>query len=144
MPANESSTRPVRVLIVDDAPVFAETLELLLGANAELDVVGIARDGEEGVRLAHTLAPDVVVMDVHMPRLDGIEATRRIKRRRRATRVVVVTSSPTRECESRARAAGAAAFLPKDAALAELTDAVRGPRPDPMRRVRLRLTTAHA
>jgi DNA-binding NarL/FixJ family response regulator len=138
MPENPRRPRRQRVLIVDDAPVFADTLELLLGTDDRVEIVGMARDGEEGVQLAESLRPDVVVMDVHMPTLDGIEATRLIKRRHRSTRVVVVTSSPTRECELRARAAGAAAFLPKDTAFADLTRAVAGPQPNPMRRLRLR------
>lgn len=137
-------SRTVRVLIVDDTPLYAETLELLLGSDDRVQIAGTAADGAEGVERALALRPDVVVMDVHMPRLDGIEATRLICRRLRETRVVVVTSSPTAECRARARAAGAAAFLPKDAPLVELLSAVAGSRKLPERTARLNLAAAFA
>ncbi len=128
----------VRVLLVDDAPVYADTLELLLGADDRIEIVGKAYDGTEGLERALDLRPDVVVMDVHMPGLDGIEATRRIRALLRATQVVVVTSSPTRECEARARAAGACAFLAKDVGFLEIAAAIAGeprvaPQPLPTR-----------
>ena len=120
--------RPLRVLLVDDNPLYAETLALLLGRDDRVEIVATAADGAEAVACALALMPDVVVMDVHMPVLDGLEATRRI-RRLRSARVVVVTSSPTDEYRVRARAVGAAAFLPKDAPIRELLEAVAGPPP---------------
>jgi DNA-binding NarL/FixJ family response regulator len=125
---NRRHDRSVRVLLVDDAPVYADTLELLLRADERIEIVGKAYDGVEGVERARALQPDVVVIDVRMPGLDGIEATRRIRKQSRPPRVVVVTSSPTRECEARARAAGACAFLPKDAGFIDIAAAIAGER----------------
>jgi DNA-binding NarL/FixJ family response regulator len=125
-PGKEHDVNAVRVLIVDDSRMYAETLELLLDADERIDVVGRAEDGVEGVGQALALRPDVVVMDIHMPRLDGIGATRLIRARRPSTRVVVVTSSATGTHEALAYDAGATAYLHKDAPLDELRDAVAG------------------
>jgi CheY-like chemotaxis protein len=122
------SNRTVRVLIVDDHRVYGETLELLLSSEPDIEIVGRAHDGLEGVELALELRPDVVLMDVHMPRLDGIEATQRIRRKLRSTRVVVITSSGAATHRARAFAAGAAAFLRKDASLDELVSTITGRR----------------
>jgi DNA-binding NarL/FixJ family response regulator len=119
----------VRVVLVDDNPLYIEMLELLLEADARIEVVDRAFDGATGVERALALRPDVVVMDVQMPQLDGIEATRRIRCRLGSTRVVVVTSSEVPTHRKRARLAGAASFLRKDAPLEELLAAIAGPLP---------------
>jgi two-component system chemotaxis response regulator CheB len=85
-------TRPIRVLVVEDSPSCRELLVGLLHADPRLLVVGTAADGEEAVEAAARLAPDVITMDIHLPGLDGFEATRRIMERS-PTRIVVVTSS---------------------------------------------------
>src|ERR1700716_3769955 len=74
--------RSVRVLIADDEPLFVEMVEALLGRNDRIEVVGTARNGREAVELALSLAPDVTLMDISMPAVDGIEAVRRIRAQR--------------------------------------------------------------
>jgi DNA-binding NarL/FixJ family response regulator len=105
--------RPVRVLIVDDHPLFAKTLEAMLAGQREIDVVGEAGDGIEALRMATTLGPEVILMDVDMPRLDGIAATRRIAQLGLPCRVIVLTASEDMETSRAALRAGASAFLTK-------------------------------
>ena len=114
---------PIRVLIADDHRLFAETLGLALAADPRLEVAGHARDGREAVRLAVALEPDVVLMDLDMPLVDGIEATKAISSSLDA-RVAVLTASPLPEDSLRAREAGAAAYLTKGCSAEEVVDAV--------------------
>ena len=115
---------PLRVLIVDDDPVFRELLAFVLRADAGAVIVGQACDGAEGVDLTRELHPDVVVMDLRMPNMDGFEATQQIAATVPDARVLVVSSSKEREDIVRAGEAGAAGYLPKDRAVAELSEEI--------------------
>ena len=112
---------PLRVLLVDDDPAFAELITCVLSLDG-VEVLGHAQDGAEGVELTHQLEPDVVLMDVRMPRMDGLEATRRIVGAVPGASVLVVSSSKDPEDVERARDAGAAGYLPKDRAATELRE----------------------
>jgi DNA-binding NarL/FixJ family response regulator len=113
-----------RVLVVDDtSSIRTEICHLL--EDAGLTVVGEGGDGAEGVMLARELRPDVVVMDVRMPILDGIAATGFITRELPSTRVIVFSAFDDHELTNAARAAGASGFLPKGASPAAIADAVR-------------------
>jgi DNA-binding NarL/FixJ family response regulator len=114
----------IRVLIADDHRLFAEALEAILGGDGRITVVGQAADGEEAVRLAHELAPDVVLMDISMPVKDGIEAAREIQEARGETAILMLTGSNSRSDVDRARQAGAAGYVTKDRIAAELIDAI--------------------
>jgi two-component system, NarL family, response regulator LiaR len=121
---NYMTGRTRRVLIVDDDAKFAELLDVVFGDDPRLTVVGRAGDGATGLELALRLRPDVVVMDVEMPVLDGFAAACRIRRQLPTTRVVFVTGAADASFTARARAAGAAAFFRKGCELQNLLDAV--------------------
>jgi DNA-binding NarL/FixJ family response regulator len=116
--------RPVRVLIADDEPLFVETVEALLAGDERVEVVGTAANGKQAVELATSLLPDVTLMDISMPILDGIEATRRIRERFPDACVLVLTGSSISADVDRARQAGVAAFLTKDRLGTQLVDAI--------------------
>ena len=103
----------IRVLIVEDEDMFAQLVAALLASDQGIEVVGRARNGKEGVALARRLAPAVIVMDIGMPLLDGIEATRRIRGLNPAVAVVIFTGSDEARDVERAREVGAAAFVQK-------------------------------
>jgi DNA-binding NarL/FixJ family response regulator len=125
MPAVFSTPhQPLRVLLVDDDPVFRELLAFVLRTDLGAEVVGQAGDGANGIELARELQPDVVVMDLRMPSMDGFEATKRIVAEQGETRVVVVSSSTESDDVKRALEAGAAGYVPKEHAVAELSDEV--------------------
>ncbi len=114
----------VRVLVVDDHALFAEALMLTLGIDDRIQVVGSASTGTEAVSLAAALNPDVVLMDVHMPSMDGIEATRHVRRVSPRSRVVIVTAARSPELAAHAKAAGAERYLTKDTSALKLIDAI--------------------
>jgi DNA-binding NarL/FixJ family response regulator len=115
---------PLRVLIADDHHLFAEALTLTLRADSRLQVAGHARNGQEAIELASALRPDVVLMDLNMPVLDGFEATKGVREVSPETQVVVVTSSASPEDSAKALAVGASAYLRKGCFTAELFKAI--------------------
>jgi DNA-binding NarL/FixJ family response regulator len=115
----------VRVLIVDDQALLRSGLRMVLEDVPGLSVVGEAGDGDEAVRQVEHLAPDVVLLDVRMPRVDGVEATRRIVEANPATRVLILTTFDLDEYAFGALRNGASGFLLKDVPPAELVSAIR-------------------
>ena len=115
----------IRVLLVDDQPLIRAGLRMLCNAEADLTVVGEAENGRDAISLAARLAPDVIVMDLRMPGVDGITATGRIMAERPTARVVVLTTFGDDGHLYPALTAGACGFLLKDAPPAELLDGIR-------------------
>jgi len=104
----------VRVLIADDDPLFLDALEAILGIEAQIEIAGRAHDGEEATRLAGELGPDVVLLDLSMPVVDGFEASRRIRADAPGTAVIVLTGSSNAEDVEKAGDAGATGYVTKD------------------------------
>ncbi|GAA3446141.1 response regulator [Planomonospora venezuelensis] len=115
----------IRVLLADDEPLLRMAFTMVLDAQPDMDVVGEAGDGDEAVRLARRLRPDVVLMDVRMPGADGIEATGRITRSHHRTRVLILTTFDLDEYAFAGLKAGASGFLLKNALPEELLAAIR-------------------
>jgi DNA-binding NarL/FixJ family response regulator len=116
---------PVRVLLVDDDPLVRSGLALILGGAADLEVAGQACDGDEAIRLIPDLSPDVVLMDIRMPTLDGVEATRVLKAGSEKPRILVLTTFGADDHVVAALSAGADGFLLKDTPPADIVTAVR-------------------
>ena len=114
----------MRVLIADDEPLFAEALEVLLAADERIDVVGRATDGSQAVELARQLEPDLVLMDLSMPGVDGFRATEQIVGGPGGVGVLVLTGSEDPADVARARRAGATGYITKDRIAETLVDAI--------------------
>jgi two-component system, NarL family, nitrate/nitrite response regulator NarL len=114
----------IDVLIADDHSLFAEALQAILGTDRRFKVVGLARDGKEAVQLASSLDPDVVLMDISMPVMDGFEATRRLREHDPEACILMLTGSNARVDVDKARKSGASGYVTKDRIAAELIDAI--------------------
>ncbi|MFI7213490.1 response regulator [Micromonospora maritima] len=120
-----AAPRPVRVLLADDQPLLRTGFRMVLGVEDDLDIVGEAGDGVEAVELSRRLLPDVVLMDIRMPRMDGVAATRAIVDARLPVRVLVLTTFELDEYVVGALRAGASGFLAKDVPAEDLVTAIR-------------------
>jgi DNA-binding NarL/FixJ family response regulator len=116
---------PVRILIADDHAIVREGLKMILESLSDMEVVGEAGDGRDALEKAEALSPDVIIMDIAMPELNGIEATRMIRERLPAVRVIILSMHHTNEHVFRAMQAGARAYLLKESAGFSVVNAVR-------------------
>ena len=114
----------VRVLIADDHSLFAEALQAILGTDSRFEIVALAGDGRKAVELAEELKPDVVLMDISMPVLDGFAATKELQMRAPQCAVLMLTGSNARGDVDKARSSGAAGYVTKDRIAGELIDAI--------------------
>jgi DNA-binding NarL/FixJ family response regulator len=124
MPGESGSTSPIRVLLADDHDILRQGLKMLLSLRQEMQVVGEARTGREAVEMAQELQPDVVVMDITMPEMDGLEACRIIHNQQPATQVLFLTMHESEEYFLQSLRVGAAGYLIKKAAPTELQTAI--------------------
>ena len=116
--------RPVRVLIAEDQSIFADALAMLLGTDDRVEVVGTAANGQEAVDQALSASADVVVMDMDMPVVDGLEATRRLRKQLPQARVIVVSDLDPAVYEQRALDAGATSYMVKGRIGLEMVDEI--------------------
>ncbi len=116
----------IRVLIADDQPLFRRGLNVVLGTEERIEVVAEAEDGEDAIAKAEEFAPDVVLMDVRMPRVNGIEAARTIRERVPSTKILMLTVSDEDQDLFEAIKAGASGYLLKEVSVEEVAESVRG------------------
>ena len=116
--------KPIRILIVDDVPQVRRELRTLLPLLASIEIVGEAENGQSAIELATVLQPDVILMDVEMPMVDGITATRLIKQQCPAARIIILSIHNDEAVRTQARSAGADDFVDKGAPLATLLKAI--------------------
>jgi pilus assembly protein CpaE len=122
---NTHPHKPARVLIVDDVSSVRQQLSLLLWLSGDIAVVGIASDGPQAVRMAEALHPDVILMDLELPRMDGCEAAQRIKALVPECRVIALTIHDSPETREKCALAGMDAFISKSANVEALLQAIR-------------------
>ncbi|MEO3780261.1 response regulator transcription factor [Micromonospora sp. B11E3] len=125
MTGGAGPARPVRILLADDQPLLRTGFRMVLGSEDDLDIVAEAGDGLEAVELSRRLLPDVVLMDIRMPRMDGVAATRAIVDARLPVRVLILTTFDLDEYVVGALRAGASGFLAKDVPAEDLITAIR-------------------
>jgi DNA-binding NarL/FixJ family response regulator len=115
----------IKILIVDDQSLFREALKTLLSTSSDFEIVGDCSNGEEALRMVLQYSPDIVLMDLRMPIMDGVEATRRILQMNKPTRVIVLTTFDDDENVFEALRAGAVGYLLKDVSSDKLAEAIR-------------------
>jgi DNA-binding NarL/FixJ family response regulator len=115
---------PIRVLIADDQPLFTRMLETILAEDDRVEIVGQAGNGKQAVELAAELSPDVIVMDISMPLMDGLEATRLLREANASARVLMLTESDLPGDVRRSEQAGAAAYLSKKRIASDLRKSI--------------------
>jgi NarL family two-component system response regulator LiaR len=120
-----TETTPIGVLIVDDHSMVRTGLAAFIRVKPDLDLLGEARDGQEALQLCETLQPDVILMDLVMPRMDGVAATRAIHERWPRVQIIALTSFREKELVQDALQAGAISYLLKDVSMDELAEAIR-------------------
>jgi DNA-binding NarL/FixJ family response regulator len=125
--------RPIRAVVLEESPMILKTLSSILQERDDVQLVGTATDGYHAVRRVVELAPDLVLMDLHLPGMNGLEATRQIKARSPAPAVIVVTADDTPECRAAARAAGTDGFVGLRHLFIQLRAAIRKLFPRPTR-----------
>jgi DNA-binding NarL/FixJ family response regulator len=123
--ATAATGSPITVALVDDQELFASGMEMLVDSQSDLEFVGSAHNGRDGVELAASARPDVVLMDIRMPVMDGIEATARISETQDGPKVIVLTTFQRDEAVFRAIRSGASGFITKDAKPEYVLDAIR-------------------
>jgi DNA-binding NarL/FixJ family response regulator len=114
----------VLVVIADDHSLFAQALQAMLGADGRFETAGLAKNGREAVDMALSVKPDIVLMDISMPVLDGFQATRELRKRAPETPVLMLTGSNAQADIDKARRAGAVGYVTKDRIAGELLEAI--------------------
>ena len=124
-PVNQQNRQPIRIVVADDQRLFRESIAGMLTAEPFISVVGVASNGSEAVELVRQFRPDIILMDVKMPRLDGIQATRQIKTEFPETKVILLTTFTTDGYALEGLAAGANGYILKDISAVGLFSAIR-------------------